>query len=74
MLPVIGEIPAPLFNTALFWSIFGTGLLAVAGVKLSMPTILPIPDDFLERVHSHKYLLKTCMEGLISNYRYYEYQ
>lgn len=33
-LPFIGEIPAPLFNAALVWSIFGTGLLAVAGIKL----------------------------------------
>lgn len=33
-LPLIGEIPAPLFNAALFWSIFGTVLLAVAGYKL----------------------------------------
>jgi peptide/bleomycin uptake transporter len=33
-LPIIGEIPAPLFNTALLWSIFGTALLALAGIKL----------------------------------------
>ncbi|MFD2113384.1 peptide antibiotic transporter SbmA [Thiorhodococcus fuscus] len=33
-LPVVGEIPAPLFTAALLWSIFGTGLLAVAGIKL----------------------------------------
>lgn len=30
-LPVVGVIPAPLFISALIWSIFGTGLLAVAG-------------------------------------------
>jgi peptide/bleomycin uptake transporter len=33
-LPVIGQIPHSLFWLALFWSIFGTVLLAVAGIKL----------------------------------------
>jgi len=33
-LPFVGEIPAPLFNAAIFWSLFGTILLAVAGIKL----------------------------------------
>jgi peptide/bleomycin uptake transporter len=33
-LPVIGQIPRSLFWLALFWSIFGTVLLAVAGIKL----------------------------------------
>ena len=33
-LPLVGAIPAPLFTAALLWSVFGTGLLAVAGVKL----------------------------------------
>lgn len=33
-LPLIGEIPHTLFWLALFWSIFGTLLLAVAGIKL----------------------------------------
>jgi peptide/bleomycin uptake transporter len=33
-LPLLGNIPAPLFNAALVWSLFGTGILAVAGVKL----------------------------------------
>jgi peptide/bleomycin uptake transporter len=33
-LPLVGEIPAPLFTAALIWSIFGTGLLALAGIKL----------------------------------------
>jgi peptide/bleomycin uptake transporter len=33
-LPLVGSIPAPLFNAALIWSIFGTGLLAFAGIKL----------------------------------------
>ena len=33
-LPIIGEIAAPLFNAALVWSIFGTLLLAFAGIKL----------------------------------------
>ncbi|MBB4121321.1 peptide antibiotic transporter SbmA [Martelella radicis] len=33
-LPIIGEIPAPLFNAAIFWSLFGTVLLAVVGIKL----------------------------------------
>jgi peptide/bleomycin uptake transporter len=30
-LPVVGVVPAPLFISALIWSLFGTGLLAVAG-------------------------------------------
>jgi peptide/bleomycin uptake transporter len=33
-LPVVGAIPAPLFVAALLWSIFGTGLLALVGIKL----------------------------------------
>ncbi len=33
-LPIIGQIPAPLLMAALFWSIFGTVLLLVAGIKL----------------------------------------
>ena len=33
-LPFIGEIPYPLFNAVLFWSLFGTVLLAVVGIKL----------------------------------------
>ena len=33
-LPVVGVIPAPLFVAALVWSIFGTGLLALVGIKL----------------------------------------
>jgi peptide/bleomycin uptake transporter len=33
-LPIIGAIPAPLFTAAIFWSIFGTALLSVAGIKL----------------------------------------
>ncbi|RST85143.1 peptide antibiotic transporter SbmA [Aquibium carbonis] len=33
-LPIIGEIPAPLMNAAIFWSLFGTVLLAVVGIKL----------------------------------------
>nr|WP_272212179.1 peptide antibiotic transporter SbmA [Marinicella sp. W31]MDC2878090.1 peptide antibiotic transporter SbmA [Marinicella sp. W31] len=33
-LPIIGQIPAPLFNAAIFWSLFGTVLLAVVGIKL----------------------------------------
>lgn len=33
-LPIIGEIPHTLFWLALFWSAFGTLLLAVVGVKL----------------------------------------
>ncbi|MEM8792411.1 MAG: peptide antibiotic transporter SbmA [Pseudomonadota bacterium] len=32
--PIVGEIPQPLFWAALFWSVFGTGLLAVAGIRL----------------------------------------
>lgn len=32
--PIIGAIPAPLFNAAIFWSLFGTVLLAVVGIKL----------------------------------------
>lgn len=33
-LPVVGEIPAPLLNAAIFWSITGTIVLAAVGVKL----------------------------------------
>jgi peptide/bleomycin uptake transporter len=33
-LPIVGVIPAPLFVAALVWSIFGTGLLALVGIKL----------------------------------------
>ncbi len=33
-LPFVGEIPAPLVNAAIFWSLFGTVLLAVVGIKL----------------------------------------
>ncbi|MEH6444807.1 MAG: peptide antibiotic transporter SbmA [Oceanospirillaceae bacterium] len=33
-LPVVGAIAHPLFYAALFWSIFGTGLLALVGIKL----------------------------------------
>ena len=33
-LPLVGAIAAPLFWAAVFWSIFGTGLLAMAGIRL----------------------------------------
>jgi len=33
-LPIIGEIPAPLMYAAIFWSLFGTVLLAVVGIRL----------------------------------------
>lgn len=33
-LPIIGDIPYPLFNAVLFWSLFGTILLVVVGIKL----------------------------------------
>ena len=33
-LPLVGEITHPLFFAAIFWSIFGTVLLIVAGIKL----------------------------------------
>ncbi len=33
-LPIVGNIPAPLFTAALVWSVFGTGLLAIVGIKL----------------------------------------
>jgi peptide/bleomycin uptake transporter len=33
-LPLVGEIAAPLFWAALFWSVFGTALLAIAGIRL----------------------------------------
>lgn len=33
-LPVLGAIPAPLLNAAIFWSLFGTVLLGVAGIRL----------------------------------------
>lgn len=33
-LPIVGDIAHPLFYAALFWSIFGTGILALVGIKL----------------------------------------
>lgn len=33
-LPIIGAIPSPLFTAAIFWSLFGTVLLSVVGIKL----------------------------------------
>jgi peptide/bleomycin uptake transporter len=33
-LPLVGEIAYPLFVAAIVWSIFGTGLLALVGIKL----------------------------------------
>lgn len=33
-LPIVGSIPAPLFVAALVWSVFGTGLLALVGIRL----------------------------------------
>lgn len=33
-LPIVGEIPAPLMTAVIFWSLFGTFLLAVVGIKL----------------------------------------
>ncbi|WP_306119282.1 MULTISPECIES: peptide antibiotic transporter SbmA [unclassified Roseitalea] len=33
-LPIVGEIPAPLFTAAIVWSVFGTGILALAGIRL----------------------------------------
>lgn len=33
-LPLVGEIAHPLFVASLVWSIFGTGLLAIVGIKL----------------------------------------
>lgn len=33
-LPIVGAIPYPLFTVAIFWSLFGTSLLAIAGIKL----------------------------------------
>ena len=34
VLPIFGEVPAPLVTAAILWAVFGTGLLAVAGIKL----------------------------------------
>lgn len=33
-LPLVGEIPEPLFTALVFWAAFGTGLLALVGIKL----------------------------------------
>lgn len=33
-LPMVGAIPAPLMQASIFWSLFGTVLLAVVGIKL----------------------------------------
>ena len=32
--PIFGQIPAPLVNAAIFWSLFGTVFLAIVGIKL----------------------------------------
>jgi peptide/bleomycin uptake transporter len=34
VLPIVGEISAPLMQASIFWSIFGTVLLALVGIKL----------------------------------------
>jgi peptide/bleomycin uptake transporter len=33
-LPIVGAIPAPLFTAAIVWSVLGTGVLALAGIRL----------------------------------------
>ncbi|KGF70978.1 microcin B17 transporter [Hoeflea sp. BAL378] len=33
-LPLVGEIPHALFTALIFWAAFGTGLLAIVGIKL----------------------------------------
>ncbi|MEO0388094.1 MAG: SbmA/BacA-like family transporter, partial [Pseudomonadota bacterium] len=33
-LPIVGDIPSPLFTAAILWSVFGTGLLAAVGIRL----------------------------------------
>jgi peptide/bleomycin uptake transporter len=33
-LPIVGSVPAPLFLASALWSLFGTVLLAIAGIKL----------------------------------------
>lgn len=33
-LPILGSIPAPLVYAAIFWSLFGTILMSIAGIKL----------------------------------------
>ena len=33
-LPIVGEVPAPLVMAAIFWSLFGTVLLATVGIRL----------------------------------------
>jgi peptide/bleomycin uptake transporter len=34
IVPIFGEISAPLVNAAIFWSLFGTVFLAIVGIKL----------------------------------------
>jgi peptide/bleomycin uptake transporter len=34
IVPIFGQIPAPLVNAAIFWSLFGTVFLAIVGIKL----------------------------------------
>jgi len=34
IIPIFGEISAPLVNAAIFWSLFGTVFLAIVGIKL----------------------------------------
>jgi len=33
-LPIVGQVPYPLVLAAIFWSLFGTGFLALVGIKL----------------------------------------
>ena len=33
-LPLVGDIPEPLFTALIFWAAFETGLMAVVGLKL----------------------------------------
>jgi len=40
MLPIVGKIPYPLVVASIFWSLFGTVLLAGAGIKLPGLTFL----------------------------------
>ncbi|MEJ2609275.1 MAG: peptide antibiotic transporter SbmA [Candidatus Thiodiazotropha sp.] len=77
-LPIVGKIAAPLFNAALAWSIFGTGLLAVAGIKLpglyfrnqrveaAYRKELVYGEDDADR--AHPLTLSTLFKNVRSNY------
>jgi len=77
-LPVVGQIAHPLFYAALFWSIFGTGILAFVGIKLpglefnnqkveaAFRKELVYGEDDIDRAHPLK--IKELFDRVRKNY------